>query len=186
VPLQLAGGQLVQVQHNLIKRQKQHFVALEVRSTVLKRHGHTSQHSPGNGNRLSHMWPLEQAPRPQTSTMTAPPWVFGSSTMSTFRDAQALNVDIIFGVNGAVWIAPWAAKPTAADLPPAAQQEAAADAAAAAAPPQPATLEQRQAVARAANAVRALAALQLPIHAESVTAAVDLAEQVACSLRCAF
>lgn len=28
--LQLAGGQLVQVQHNLIKRQKQHFVALEV------------------------------------------------------------------------------------------------------------------------------------------------------------
>jgi hypothetical protein len=29
--LQLAGGQLVQVRHNLIKRQKQHFVALEVR-----------------------------------------------------------------------------------------------------------------------------------------------------------
>jgi exosome complex component RRP4 len=58
----LAGGQLVQVQHNLIKRQKQHFVALE-----------------------------------------------------------ALGVDIIFGVNGAVWIAPWAPKPAAADLPPAAQ-----------------------------------------------------------------
>lgn len=78
-----------------------------------------------------------------------------------------------------MWIAPWAPKPSAADLPPAAQLEAANAASGAAVPPQPATLEQRQAVARAANAVRALAALQLPIHAESVTAAVDLATQVA-------
>jgi hypothetical protein len=101
------------------------------------------------------------------------------SRLSTVH-SQALGVDIIFGVNGAVWIAPWAPKPVAADLPPAAQQEA-SDAATAATtpPPPPATPEQRQAVARAANAVRALAALQLPIHAESVTAAVDLAEQVA-------
>lgn len=33
-------------------------------------------------------------------------------------------MDIIFGVNGAVWIAPWTPKVAAADLPPQAQQQA--------------------------------------------------------------
>lgn len=102
----------------------------------------------------------------------------GIGTSSTCL--QALGVDIIFGVNGAVWIAPWAPKPAASDLPPLAQAQLEAAEAAAAAlnpTPKPATLEQREAVTRAANAVRALAALQLAIHAEPVSAAVDLAVQ---------
>ena len=110
--LQLGGGQLVHVQHNLIKRQKQHFTSLE-----------------------------------------------------------SAGVNIIFGVNGLVFVSPWSAKPPQPDplaLPATAQPPPA---------PPPASLEQRQAVCRAANAVRALAALHLPIYAEAVDRVVALATQ---------
>jgi len=89
-----------------------------------------------------------------------------------FTSLEAIGVDVIFGVNGSVWVKPWAPKP-AAD--PAQQQQPEADTAADASPTAVASPEQRQAVCRAANAVRALAALQLPIHADAVGAVVALA-----------
>lgn len=91
-----------------------------------------------------------------------------------FTQSKAIGVDIIFGVNGWVWVAPYREKPAVVPgglLP--SEDAAAADAAP---PPPPVTDTDRRAISRAANAVRALAALQLPIHLEAVAGIVELAD----------
>lgn len=88
-----------------------------------------------------------------------------------FTSLEGAGVNIIFGVNGLVFVSPWAPKPPQPDplaLPDTAQQVPA---------PPSASPEQRQAVCRAANAVQALAALHLPIYAEAVDRVVALATQ---------
>jgi len=90
----------------------------------------------------------------------------GRTRVARPRPAPGAGVDIILGCNGMVWIAPHAPLPA----PPGADGGEPAEPEPAPAPP-PDTRPQREAVCRAAGAVRALAALRFLIFPAALAGA---------------
>jgi exosome complex component RRP4 len=101
-----------------------------------------------------------------------------------FTTLQGLDVDIIAGLNGLIWVSPHV--PRAEDGTPVQQQQqqqqqlagelldSAAAVAAAAAVQQGPSKQQREAVVRVAGAIRALAALMLQIYPGSIVEAYQV------------
>lgn len=101
-----------------------------------------------------------------------------------FTTLQGLDVDIIAGLNGLIWVSPHV--PRAEDGTPVQQQQqqqqggelidSAAAVAAAAAVAQGPSKDQREAVVRVAGAIRALAALMLQVYPGSIIEAYQVGE----------
>lgn len=148
---QLEGGQLIPVHTNIIKRQKQHFHSVqELGELAVPDCDQVACHS---------MRP--HSPEVQTDAASECHAFPTPGALLIWSWACCAGVDMILGCNGMVWITKFAGL-----QPPAAGADAR--------PPPTLTVQDHEAIARVANAVRGLSSLRLTVSPASIQAACQV------------